>query len=81
MIGTSIENAISKQKLLYKLLTMTSKEKEFTDREIKGLVEEGRIVMVLFEAVYDLTAFADGHPGGRDILAQSAGTDATDKFI
>ena len=37
--------------------------------------------MILFDAVYDLTSYAHGHPGGKDILIQNAGVDATDKFI
>ena len=28
-------------------------------------MEKGKIVVVLFDAVYDLTAFATVHPGGR----------------
>ena len=57
------------------------KEKQFTDEEIKQMVEKGRIVVLLFDAVYDLTAFAPGHPGGQQILKSNAGTDATEKFI
>ena len=40
-------------------------------------MQKGRIVIILFDAVYDLTNFADGHPGGRDILLQNVGLDAT----
>ena len=58
-----------------------SKEKQYNDGEIKEFVQKGRIVVVLFDAVYDLTAFAPGHPGGHDILKENAGTDATQKFI
>ncbi|KAL2760694.1 hypothetical protein ACRALDRAFT_1016639, partial [Sodiomyces alcalophilus JCM 7366] len=30
--------------------------------------------------VYDLTEFASDHPGGIDVLKDTAGTDATESF-
>lgn len=36
--------------------------------------------MVIKNVVYDVTTFLDEHPGGVDIMLQSAGTDATEAF-
>ena len=40
-------------------------------------MDSGKVVIILFDAVYDLTKFADGHPGGKEILMENAGMDAT----
>lgn len=36
--------------------------------------------MVISNRVYDVTGFLDEHPGGEDILLDSAGRDATREF-
>lgn len=36
--------------------------------------------IVIHNKVYDVTAFLDNHPGGRDVLLCNAGTDATQAF-
>ena len=35
---------------------------------------------VIHGKVYDVTKFLDEHPGGRDIMTENAGLDATDPF-
>ena len=49
--------------------------------EIKRLIKKGRLLIILFESVYDFTKFADSHPGGKKILYKYRGKDASDKFV
>lgn len=37
--------------------------------------------VIIDSKVYDLTEFADAHPGGAHVLLQVAGTDATSEFF
>ncbi|KAK4058340.1 hypothetical protein OIO90_000498 [Microbotryomycetes sp. JL221] len=50
----------------------------------KELAEHGKDSKQLWVAieggVYDVTEFADEHPGGKKILVNSCGVDATEKF-
>ncbi|XP_049768404.1 cytochrome b5-like [Schistocerca cancellata] len=48
--------------------------------EVAKCKERNRTVMVINNAVYDITAFLDDHPGGAEILIEQAGKDATDVF-
>jgi len=36
--------------------------------DIKVMVGEGRKVVILFGAVYDLTGYYDRHPGGKKVI-------------
>jgi cytochrome b involved in lipid metabolism len=41
----------------------------------------GRLVLVIIDnVVYDLSKFAADHPGGRDVILDYLGTDATTAF-
>lgn len=40
-------------------------EKVITKQELAKMVQEGKLVVCLFGAVYDLTAYAEQHPGGK----------------
>ena len=53
----------------------------FTMTEIKRSIKKGRLLIILFESVYDFTSFAEHHPGGKKILHKYKGKDASDKFI
>jgi len=63
--------------LLAIMVSMTQKEAEYTDKDIKQFVEKGQAVVVLFGGVYNLTPYLSKHPGGKDIIIANAGTDAT----
>lgn len=58
-----------------------SQDKEWTAREIKKEVKEGKILVILFGGVYDLTQYIDKHPGGKKIIKSNIGKDATEKFV
>ncbi|KAI3386016.1 hypothetical protein SNEBB_005872 [Seison nebaliae] len=36
--------------------------------------------VIVHNQVYDITSFADEHPGGEEVLIENAGADATDQF-
>ncbi len=38
-------------------------------------------MIILFEGVYDLTRFAEDHPGGDEILLEFKGKNGTKKFV
>lgn len=39
-----------------------------------------QLLLLLTILVYDVTKYLDGHPGGKDVLREVAGTDATEAF-
>lgn len=41
---------------------------------------EGDCFVILFDKVYDVTAFMHDHPGGKDAIMLFAGKDATEEF-
>ena len=41
------------------------------------MVKKGRKIVILFGGVYDLTEFADKHPGGEKVINENIGMDAT----
>lgn len=45
------------------------------------MLGEGKTMIVLFGAVYDFTEFQNVHPGGKDIMIEFRGKDATEKFV
>merc|ERR1712186_94228 len=46
----------------------------------KSSNEDKSVWMVIHDKVYDVTKFLDEHPGGEEILIESAGKDATEAF-
>ncbi|KXS12299.1 acyl-CoA dehydrogenase [Gonapodya prolifera JEL478] len=55
----------------------------FTKSEVAAHNAEGDAWIIVHRKVYDVSKFADAHPGGKRILLKVAGTDATalfDKF-
>lgn len=53
----------------------------FTHEQVKQLTKEGRVIVMLFSWVYDLTDFYLMHPGGKKIIQKSIGKDATELFV
>ncbi|KAJ8302448.1 hypothetical protein KUTeg_018844 [Tegillarca granosa] len=49
----------------------------FSEKDIQAKIEKGRIVLVNSEKVYDVTEFAERHPGGKEYLHQNKGEDVT----
>eukprot|EP01083_Nonionella_stella_P078216 213908_1 len=53
----------------------------YTVEEVKEHnTEEKGVWVILHGRVYDVTKWLDEHPGGRDVLIENAGLDATDSF-
>ena len=53
----------------------------FTPSTLASSSSPSRLLTSIAGVVYDLTAFADEHPGGREVLDQFAGCDASDAFL
>ncbi|XP_069111790.1 fatty acid 2-hydroxylase-like [Argopecten irradians] len=49
----------------------------FSDLEISELVKQGQVVVINDDKVYDVTDFAERHPGGKSYLLDHAGADVT----
>ena len=56
-------------------------EKQYTMSKVKRKVKKGRLLIVLFDGVYDFTDFAEKHPGGKKVLYQHRGKNASDTFL
>ena len=54
--------------------------KEYTLLEVETHNTQDDAWLVIDNNVYDITNFLINHPGGKAILLQLAGTDATDYF-
>ena len=56
---------------------MPEPKKEFTAAEVSSSKE---LLVILKGQVYNLTAFADQHPGGIEAIEEHKGIDATEDF-
>ena len=54
--------------------------KEYTLLEVSLHDSENDAWIVIENYIYDITEFLNEHPGGKKILLQVAGSDATDYF-
>lgn len=59
---------------------MSSEKQEYTRDEVSKNQTEDSLWVIVDHKVYDLTDFADAHPGGSIVLEQVAGQDATEAF-
>ncbi|GMT27080.1 hypothetical protein PFISCL1PPCAC_28831, partial [Pristionchus fissidentatus] len=53
---------------------------EMTEAEVAAHTEKDSLWCIIDGIVYDLTKFADEHPGGDQVLVEQAGQDATEPF-
>ena len=49
--------------------------------EVRGHNQASDCWLIISGTVYDLTQFADDHPGGAELIHQYAGRDATSAFL
>ncbi|KAM0787764.1 hypothetical protein ACM66B_003821 [Microbotryomycetes sp. NB124-2] len=54
--------------------------KTFKQSEVEQHKSQDSVWFTIEGGVYDVTKFLDEHPGGRKVLVNAAGTDATQKF-
>ncbi|CAL3968969.1 hypothetical protein PZA11_004911 [Diplocarpon coronariae] len=54
--------------------------KTFTQADVAAHNKPNDLFIIVDEDVYDLTSFADEHPGGKKILTRVAGKDASKQF-
>uniref|UniRef100_K1R503 Fatty acid 2-hydroxylase n=1 Tax=Magallana gigas TaxID=29159 RepID=K1R503_MAGGI len=52
----------------------------YTEKEIKEEIDKGKIIILSEGKVYDVTDFADRHPGGREHLVKQVGNDVTQQM-
>ena len=63
------------------LQTVDKPQTLITKENMKTLTKSGRVVVILFNSVYDLTDFYLEHPGGKRIIQRNIGKDATELFV
>ncbi|KAK9234046.1 cytochrome b5 [Lipomyces kononenkoae] len=54
--------------------------KVFTVSDVSLHNSKSSLFVVIHDGVYDVTEFVTQHPGGEDVLLESAGTDVTEQF-
>eukprot|EP00824_Muranothrix_gubernata_P016678 TRINITY_DN34372_c0_g1_i1.p1 TRINITY_DN34372_c0_g1~~TRINITY_DN34372_c0_g1_i1.p1 ORF type:complete len:440 (+),score=78.82 TRINITY_DN34372_c0_g1_i1:29-1321(+) len=59
----------------------THAERIITEEELRRHRDKGDCWVVLEGKVYDVTDFLSEHPGGEDLLLESAGADCTEPFL
>lgn len=60
---------------------VTATPTTFTRDEVASNNTVDSLFIIIDSKVYDLTSFADAHPGGAHVLLQVAGKDATAEFF
>eukprot|EP00960_Hanusia_phi_P043232 755945-Hanusia_phi.AAC.1 len=57
------------------------KQPQLSRSDIIQLQDQGKILIVVQEMVFDVTNYISHHPGGEHILKSNSGKDSTDKFL
>ncbi|KAJ3373046.1 Cytochrome b5 [Allomyces arbusculus] len=57
-----------------------SAPKTFTTAEVAKHTQRGDVWTVIHGKVYDISKFLDDHPGGEEVLLETAGADSTEGF-
>lgn len=52
----------------------------YTRAEVSAQASAEKVLVILFNSVYDLTGFVERHPGGGSVLLAYVGRDATGGF-
>lgn len=52
----------------------------FSAEQVRSHSSQSDLWMVVYNKVYDITEFANSHPGGVEVLLDCAGVDATEAF-
>ncbi|RMX60785.1 hypothetical protein pdam_00025231 [Pocillopora damicornis] len=63
-----------------RMTTIPTKSKIFSLMEVSFHTDMSSCWVVIHDKVYDVTNFLDEHPGGREIILEHAGMDATTVF-
>merc|ERR1712115_375885 len=62
------------------LLDIMAKAKVISEEELSKHTSSDDLWMAIEGKVYDITSFIDDHPGGDEVLKDTAGRDATTEF-
>jgi cytochrome b involved in lipid metabolism len=60
---------------------MSDKEKVLRWIDVKDMIEKEKKIVILFGGVYDLSKYIDAHPGGKEVINNNLGVDASDAFV
>ncbi|CAD5232097.1 unnamed protein product [Bursaphelenchus xylophilus] len=54
--------------------------KGYSEQDVADMASPDRVLVIIYDLVYDLTEFVDIHPGGAEIIYEMNGLDATSVF-
>ena len=54
--------------------------KSFTMSQIQSIIDEGKVILVLKNNVFDISNFLNRHPGGKFVIRSKMGTIAENHY-